>query len=244
MDIITPLKAYGLTEKEITVYMSLLPLGTVNLQLIAKRLDFPRTTVYNTLSQLIEKGLVSRLVKKGVNHFTAVDPQKLTAKLEEKKHLIESIMPNLQALKMQVADLSSVEIYEGFKGVYTVLCDVFKEKQQTYYFGGYAGALEILKHIPDHARMMRLEKKIPARIVIAPIEAEIFHDKTYKSLTEMRFLDAMKNFPCMILIYGNNVAIHTVEGELIGIIIRNKEVAVAMKLIFDMYWMQATPADT
>jgi HTH-type transcriptional regulator, sugar sensing transcriptional regulator len=242
MDIEIPLKEYGLSEKEIKVYLALLPLGTVNLQQIAKRLDFPRTTVYNTLNQLTEKGLVSRIEKKGVNHFTAAEPEKLSAKLEERKKLIESIIPNLNHLKSQVTNLSSVEIYEGFKGVYTVLTDVFKKKQQTYYFGGYAGALEILKHIPDHARMMRLKKKIPAKIVIAEMDAEIFHKKAYKELTEMRFLDSMRNFPCMVLMYGDNVAIHTVEGELIGIIIRNKEVSAAMRMVFDMYWKQAKPA--
>jgi len=242
VDVEIPLKEYGLSEKEIKVYLALLPLGTINLQQIAKRLDFPRTTVYNTLNQLIEKGLVSRIEKKGINHFTAVEPEKLTMKLEERKKLIESIMPNLNQLKTQIKDMSSVEIYEGFKGVYTVLTDVFKKKQQTYYFGGYAGALEILKHIPDHARMMRLDKKIPAKIIIAPMDTEIFHKKEYKKLTEMRFLDSMKEFPCMILIYGNNVAIHTVEEELIGIIIRNKEVTAAMRMVFNMYWKMATPA--
>jgi len=41
----------------------------------------------------------------------------------------------------------------------------------------------------------------------------------------------------MIFIYGNNVALYTLKGDLIGIIIRNNEqVASAMKMIFEMYW--------
>jgi len=242
MDLEVPLQEYGLTDKEIKVYLTLLPLGTVNLQEVAKRLDFPRTTVYNTLNYLISKGLVSTIIKKGVNYFSAVDPEKLKDKLEEKKKLIESVLPNLKELRGKIKESSSVEIYEGFKGVYTLLCDVFKEKQQTYYFGGYAGALEILKHIPDHARLMRLEKKIPAKIVIAPMDTELFHNPKYKKLTEMRFLESMRDFPCMILIYGEKVAIHTVKGDLVGIIISNKEMAEAMKIVFEMYWSQAKPA--
>ncbi len=236
------LREFGLSEKEIGVYLALLPLGTVSLQRVVKKLEYPRTTVYNTINQLIEKGLVSKIEIKGVSNFTAADPEKLSKKLQEKKDLIDAILPDLKELKANIKDISSVEIYEGFKGVYTLLTDVFAKKQQTYYFGGYAGALEILKHIPNHARMMRLEKKIPAKIVIAPLDEEIFHDKQYQKLTKMRFLDSMKDFPVMILLYGNNTAIHTVKGDLIGIIIRNKEVTQAMKIIFNMYWSMGSSA--
>ena len=40
----------------------------------------------------------------------------------------------------------------------------------------------------------------------------------------------------MIFIYGNKVAMYTVKGELVGLIISNKEFAQAMKIMFDVYW--------
>jgi hypothetical protein len=40
----------------------------------------------------------------------------------------------------------------------------------------------------------------------------------------------------VIFIFGNHVAIYTVTGDIIGVIIKNKEVSLAMKIIFDMYW--------
>ena len=61
----------------------------------------------------------------------------------------------------------------------------------------------------------------------------IFH---YKKITEIRFLNSLKDFPCMIFIYGNKVAMYTVKGELVGLIISNKEFAQAMKIMFDVYW--------
>jgi len=91
-------------------------------------------------------------------------------------------------------------------------------------------------------RTIRLEKKIPAKIVIDRYDEETFHKSTYKKITEMRFLDSLKDFPCMVFIYGNNVAIYTLKDELVGIIIKNKQVAEAMKLIFNIYWSQGKPA--
>ena len=241
MDLTVPLKEYGLTDKEIGVYLELLPLGTTNLQEIAKRLEYPRTTVYNTLNYLVSKGLVSKIVKKGVTCFTGTDPEKFIDSLQEKKRLIEEILPRLKELQENQKQSSTVQIYEGFKGIFTVLSDVFKIKQQVYYFGGYKKSLDILKHLPDQARLMRLDNNVPAKIVIDPTDEPIFHTQKYKKLTELRFLSSLEDFPAMIFIYGNKVAMFTVRGDLIGLIIENKEFSEAMKIVFEIYWNMGKP---
>jgi len=242
MDLKTPLEEYGLSDKEIAVFLELLPLGTVTLQEVAKRLKYPRTTVYNTLNYLVSKGIVSKIVKKGVTYFTAAEPARLRDKLDEKRKLIESILPDLEGLRKAVKETSSVEIYEGFKGVFTVISDVFKVRQQTYYFGDYKQSIEILKHLPSHARMMRLERKIPAKIVVEHIDEPIFHTKKYQALTKMRFCKTLVGFPAMIFIYGDKVAMHTIKGDLVGIIINNKQFAQAMLMVFNMYWSMGEDA--
>lgn len=103
-------------------------------------------------------------------------------------------------------------------------------------------SLERLKHLPEHFRTLRLDKKIPAKVVIEKSDEKVFKDPQYKKITDMRFLESMKEFPCMVFIYGNNVAIYTLKNELVGIIIRNRQIAEAMKLVFDMYWKMANKA--
>jgi len=242
MDLTTPLAGFGLADKEIKIYIELLSRGTVNLQAIAGHLPFPRTTVYNVLNYLIERGIVAKTVREGITYYTAAQPDKLITILEQKKKLLESVLPELRQLGEFTKESSKVELYEGFKGVFTIISDVFSKRQQTYYFGAYYKSLEILKHLPSQARMMRLENKIPAKIVIETAEEDIFGTKKYQNLTEMRFLDTLKAFPAMIFIYGNKVAMFTLQGDLVGIIVSNKEFSLAMKMIFDLYWNQAKPA--
>ena len=239
MDKNQALKEFGLTDKESKVYLSLLSLGSVNLQELARRIDLPRTTIYNTINYLYTKGLVSRIVKGYVTYFEAVDPSKIIDNINQKKEIILSVLPELESLKKNIKESSSVEIYEGFKGISTILADVFKERQQTYYFGSYSKSVEILKHLPEHFRNLRIQKKIPAKIVIDHYDEETFHKKSYRKITQMRFLDSLKDFPCMIFIYGSKIAMYTVSGELIGIIIKNKEFSQAMKIVFNIYWGQA-----
>jgi sugar-specific transcriptional regulator TrmB len=240
MDVNLALKEFGLSEKESKTYLALLPHGTSTLQNIAQHLDFPRTTVYNSLNYLIERGLVSKITIQGIMHYQATDPQKFVVILDQKKKLVLAAIPQLEMLQKTQSAISRVELYEGTKGVLSILSDVFSQQQQTYYLGSYSRSLEILKHLPSQVRTLRLEKKIPAQIVIDPYDEPSFHTKEYRSITQMRFHKGLKEFPCMLFIYGKKVAIYTVHGDLIGVIIENKEISIAMKMLFDLYWSSAT----
>ena len=242
-DLVMPLKEYGLTDKEIGVYLALLPLGSVKVNEIFKKVNYPRITVNNTLQYLIGKGLVSKILKGKISYYSAVDPKSLPKQIEQKKQLLESIIPQLSSIKNSIGESSTVQMFEGFKGVYSIISDVFSGKnKEVTYFGNYVKSLDILKHLPDYARTMRLENNIHARIVIDPAKEEIFHTAKYKRLTKMKFLRSLQDFPAMIFIYGNKVAMFTVKGELTGMIIKNKEFSQAMKMIFELYWKQAKEA--
>lgn len=242
MELEFALKQYGLSEKEILVYTAILPLDSSKLQDIAKRVDLPRTTIYNTLNYLCQKGIVSFITKGSVRCYQAADPQKLVDALDERKNLLKSVLPQLKVLQENKKADSSVEIFQGQKGLFTILADIFSKKQMLYYFGSYSLSKEILKHQPEHFRTIRLERKIPAKIVMDFYDEEIFHAAEYKRITEMRFNDSLKEFPCMVFIYGKKVALYTLKKDLIGLIISNEQVAEAMKIVFDLYWASAKPA--
>jgi sugar-specific transcriptional regulator TrmB len=240
------LSAYGLSDKEIKIYLVLLPIGTVTLQQIAKRTEYPRTTVYNTVNYLIARGLISQITKKGVHYYTAAEPTKLKDKLDEKMWLLDSALPGLEELRKDSRTASSVEMFEGLKGVFTILTDVLQNEdknEKKYYFGSYSKSKEILKHLPYQTRTVRLEKKIYAKIVTDPYIEEDYSKKNYKKYTDIRFTPLLADFPLMVFIYENNVSMFTIKGDLVGMIIRNKEFAIAMRMIFEIYWSQAKPLE-
>ena len=234
------LSTYGLSDKETKVYLALLPLGSVNLQEIARKIELPRTTIYNTLSYLSQKGLVSYIVKEGIHYYEASEPEKIIDNLDEKRKLIDSVLPELKAIKKDVLKTSDVRIYQGFKGVFAVLSEVFRTKEDVDYFGSYTLSKQILAHLPEHFRAIRMEKRISSRIVIDKYHEDIFMDREYKKITKIRFNNSLKDFPCMIFIYGKSVALYTVKKELIAITIQNEQVADAMKMVFELYWASST----
>jgi len=236
------LESFGLSEKETSVYLALLPLGTVKINEIVKKTGFPRSTVYHLLESLISKGLVASIIREKITHYTATEPEKLKDNLMEKQKLIESILPELESLKKTIKEPSSVEIYEGFKGIHTILSDLVRVKQEVYYFGGYKNSLNVLKHLPDYVRRSRMDRGIKAKMIYDPTDEPLLHTKEYKKVSELRFLKAFENFPVMIFIYGDKVSMFSFKTDLVGVIIKNKDFAEAMKMIFDMYWKQAMPA--
>ncbi len=76
-------------------------------------------------------------------------------------------------------------------------------------------------------------------ITIDAADELIFKTKKYKKLTNLRVLPFLSSFPAMIFVYGNKVALFTLEKDLVGIIIENEQVAKAIKIIFNLYWSQA-----
>lgn len=237
----TALREYGLNDKEIEVYVNLLKIGEATLQEISKKCRFPRTTVYNTLNYLIVKGLVSKVDKQHIAYYTATDPAKMKEILERKKLLLEQALPELTALSGTVPKKTKIEVYEGPAGIFALYMDVFKEHETKYWFGNFENLKPAMQHLMPLAREIRINKKIPAKIIIEPNDDPVFHIKKYKSVTEMRQTSLLKEFPGMVFIYGNEkkVAFFVSPKEMVGFIIDNEQFAKSMKMMFDLYWKMA-----
>ena len=64
MKIENVLKAYGLNEKQIKVYLACLELGSASVQKISQKSGLIRTTVYEVLETLKQRGFTSSFLKK------------------------------------------------------------------------------------------------------------------------------------------------------------------------------------
>src|SRR3989344_6274974 len=79
------LQEIGLTNSETTVYSTLLKLGSIKVGDLMKKLTLHRSRVYEAINRLIEKGLVSYVIKNNVKFFQASDPERLLSYIEEQK---------------------------------------------------------------------------------------------------------------------------------------------------------------
>ena len=77
------LEEIGLTKSEIKVYLALLELGSSQTGKIVQKSKAASSKIYEILEKLIQKGLVSYIIKSGIKHFEAAPPERIMDYLEE-----------------------------------------------------------------------------------------------------------------------------------------------------------------
>jgi sugar-specific transcriptional regulator TrmB len=232
------LKEFGLSETEITIYTTLLKTGDSTANRIAKITGIKRTTTYDNLALLINKGIASIITKENVTYYLASDPHKIIRLIEDKKDRINKIIPELQSLKEIAKDTTGVTFFEGKKGVLTVLNDIIDEKKELWFYGSRKKALSALQHYPENFIQKRAEHKIQLKAVLANEDKEdpAYNDKKIYALSNLKFLEHFNNTTTNVFIYGDKVAFMTSGENLVGIIIKNSDVVKQQRELFNLFW--------
>ena len=228
MEVESILQDYGLSDKEIKVYLSLLQAGISSVNRISNKSQIQRTTTYDVLKSLKEKGLVSFVTKDKKTFFEAVHPSKLISILKEKQNKINKILPYLVKIRETAVEKPKVTLYEGKTGLISILEDIINTKKDFLCYTSKNELLKILEYYFPNFIKRRIKAGIKAKLILneKPIADE---------LTEYKIVD--KKFNTATWIYGNKVAILSLtKQEPIGIVIENKEIADTQRIVFDLMW--------
>ena len=234
------LKEIGLNENEIKVYIILLRLGSSKVNEVYDKTKIPRSFIYEVLKSLIDKGLVSYVIKSGIRYYEAAKPLKLKEILKEKESKLDSILPELENIKKLVKKKPTVELYEGVEGIKTILEDILKmEKGEIMYAYSNEDIFKLLTFYFPNFIKRRAKKGIFGRIIEEDTEKIREDQKRDKSeYREMRITKI--KFNSTTFIYGDKIAlITTSKDEPIGVLIENKEMAETQKKVFHVLWEAA-----
>lgn len=236
-----PLKQIGLTDHEITVYMTLLELGESLASKIGEKIGMNRTHAYDILDSLINKGLVSYVIRNNRKYFRPTHPSRLIDYLKEKERSIKEqedkikqIIPGLLALQKPAEEETKVEIYRGKEGIKTVYNDILKRVKEYYVLGATGKIAEILRYyFPQHEKQ-REKNKIRLKLLFN--EAARGKDiATKRRFAEIRFLPSKFSSPIPTTIYDNRIVI-LIWTEPLAIVIENKDITDTYKRYFDLLW--------
>lgn len=241
MQFVNELRAYGLSEKESTVYLSLLSLGPATANTVAERADLVRTTTYDILKTLKEKGIVGCITKNKILYYEAAPPEKLIDIIDEKRRTLSAIIPSLQQLSLPAKSEPRFEVFEGKEGIKTVYQDILSNALQIEAFSNTKQVADLLPHFIPHFTRQLVERKIPLQLLSEETsEAIELKKKDKNELRSTRFLPELKDIPITEYIYGENVVIINANPEEpIGIIIRNKDFAQAQSQLFAGLWSKS-----
>lgn len=239
MELTASLKEFGLSDNEVKIYLALIKTGETTAQSIAKNADIPRTTAYHLLEGLIQKGLVSFIVKESKKYFQATNPKKLVNILDEKKKLMQEIIPQLMDISNTIKEKPKVMVYEGVKGIRAVLKDILEEKKIIYHVGEIISMQKVFAHAFPQFITERIKRKIMIKI-IGKKEEELHKElikNAKKEFREFVFVPKEYKFKASIFIYAKKVIIFNIIKEpYYAIVIENEDFYETQKNMFEMMW--------
>lgn len=236
------LKQLGLSEKEVKTYLAALEYGPLTIAQLAKRSGIKRTSVYNFLDEIINRGFLIVSVSGRNKLYSATPPNDLLVILERQRDKVERIIPEL----LMLSDNSSgpkprIRFYEGIEGLKKVYDDTLNQPNgsEILAFATFEGVYKTFSESfrKSYLKKRAKEKNIFAKAIIPSDDYSQVHISADKD--EMRETIALpkKDFPINneINIYQDKVAIISFEDK-IGVIIESAQIANTQRIIFNSFW--------
>jgi len=246
--IVENLLQFGLNDKEINVYLSLISLGPAPVRLIAKQAGVNRGTSYDILNSLIKLGLVSHYKHYGKEnkrqYFVAEPPEKLIDALENKQRGLDTLkvhlkksLPELESLYEKSGAKPVVKYYEGYSGVKTILHDVLAVMgaagEKTYFVYSSADIREYLHKAYPKFTDDRIKNNISVAVISIGKGGELV------GLDERKWLSQEEGVsPSYVLIYCGKVAMISVDAakQPVGVIVEDQGLYRTQEMVFKKLW--------
>ena len=233
----------GLDDKEIDVYLSLVPLKSAPVSVLAKASKQPRTSIYFILDKLQQKGFVSEVESGKITHYVAEPPEKLINHAQEMQtkfrrieQQIHDALPMLSSLVSPVASAPKVTLLHGIEG----MKKTYREALSKPFVGLYNQQLMYDTFGMTTGEYLFSKKKMPwvgrDLIVGGPAVSRLLADHPPTEEFDYRVLPVGMTFESDALVYGDHVALFSYDHQHTIVRIENRQIADMMRSWFDALW--------
>lgn len=236
---------FGLTKNESIIYSTLIKIGESKASAIIKESGFKSGKIYQVLESLINKGLISFVIKNNIKYFSPQHPKKILDYINFQKQQIEEMetnflthLPKLNQLFEKEKDPCQIKVYEGVEGIrsalFLFLNQLKKGSTMLIYAGVDTPERDALLSWPQFSEI-RLEKKILTRTIKSSLteygkRKRTIPDEKYKTYRLLKGSD-VSNF-----MVGNNMVLLFNFDEPNCIFIENHAYAQQFKELFEVLW--------
>jgi len=233
-DLVETLMQTGLTETETKIYLILLRSGAMNSTEITKKSGLHRRTVYDILSRMVEKGIISYILKNNRSVYEAASPQKLLEIIKQREAALEDSLSELNRIFNSQKKKETTKFFQGKNGLKTVLEEQIADKKPIHVLLAYRGASEFLKYHFKWYNRERIRRKIPIKLIFDSASRGKHERIPY---AQVRYISGYEASPAATNIYGDKVAIILWSQENpFAVVIENKEIADNYRRFFEILW--------
>jgi len=240
---------FDLAKNEAKIYEILLKFGERPVSFIANQSKVHRRNVYDSLSRLIEKGLVFEIIGSKENQYQAVHPEKFRELIAEKANMLEKVMPKLEALHDLNPSEEQVYIYKGPEGWKNYMQDIVRVGETFYCIGAKGGWLDerVKNFFPTFQREMERKKIKCYHIFDQEVKTKCPEIIEFVG-EDYRFFPAGQSTNVAVDIFGDRINILSnlnaggFDEDFSFTVIVNPQIAAAFKVWFEFMY-QACPAN-
>ena len=231
----------GLTKNETDVYLCLLQLEEALAGEIAKKTGISRTYIYDTVEKLIQKGLVSYVIRNGKRYYRAASPKKIIDYLKDQEAKINIILPQLLALHKPLTKKPIIEVYDGPEGMKNIYTIMFRTKPKNWCLLGSSGkAEEVVGHdFLDIMESRRSKLGINFKCLMNPTRKARKRGKELSKfpLTEVRYLIQEYVSPVSTYLFGDYTSLMLwMKEKPLAVLIHDKDITNSFKEHFKLLW--------
>lgn len=225
------LKKIGLSEHETKIYITLLRIGESTATKIAKETNIDRATTYRFLSSLIERGLVSYIIKNNIKYFKSVHPKKIDEDLKNLREDYKNILPELESILKIGTEETNVELFKGEEGLKAIMKDILRERKDYTFIGEIQKFFETMPIYIEQWLKQVEELKIKGRLICTEgTSFKVAKTETYKLISK-DFISKISTWT-----YGNKTALFIWSVPSYGVLIDNSEVTESNVNLFNFLW--------
>ena len=225
----------GFSYNEAKVYLTLAEIGSSKAGAVSKHSSLDRSSVYNALKSLIEKGMVSYVIIGKIKWFQCSDPKNILVYLSNKLELAKGFVPEIDKVRKQTKLKENVRLFKGARGIKTVFEDILRNAKENLIFGSEG---QFSKNMPLFEKQFsnKLENKgIKVRSIVRTNRE--FEEK--KGLSNKKRIPSTTESPVVTNIYCNKIAIIIWSEIPEAILIENEKAANAYRDYFEFMWKHA-----
>ncbi len=241
-------ESLGLSPNEAKIYESLVEIGESGISAIAIAAKIHRRNAYDAISRLIDKGLVFEIFSSKENKYNAVDPDKLSELLAERKSDLEKFLPDLKKKFIRRVAPEEAYIYRGYEGMKNVWHDIVRVAQPVYTLGAKGQWLDPQLESARIGFFKELNNKKIKHTLLFDSEVRALIPDFAKNLSfekKYRFLPASYSTPSVINIFGDYVITYTgtsvgkIHEDTVFFVLHSKDLAESYRKWFWYMWEQS-----
>jgi len=241
------LLSIGLTQNEVRVYLTLLKVGKTQSGKLTQEAGVSSGKIYETLTKLIDKGLVGVSTQNGVKQFHAANPDSLLLYMREREKKVleqtqqlESIIPDLKKIKQFAGPEEGVYLIKGFRGIKPIVYELISQgKGEFKVFGVRSSKNKTYNTFWTHWHQERVKNHKKARLLFADRETSYWKFFKMIKFTQIRSVSSLS--PSAIMVIDEHTFIFSYDEEFTCIHIISLPIARSFESFFESLWNIGKP---